>query len=113
MDGRTLKGKRKDVYALLKILKYTMDSDVKSYDAKYSVDMTFGNKEPSNIFGNALEEVLKHKNIRGHFNGSNVHPDLKKLGVTNIVLKDKEIDFQGNLGNIFFYLLILIDLIII
>ena len=98
MDEWTLQGKKKEVYALLKILKYAMDSDVKSYDAKYSVEMIFQNKEPSDIHGNALEEVLKHKNVRGHFNDSNVHPDLKKLGVTKIVLKANEIDFQCNLG---------------
>ena len=101
MDEWTLQGKKKEVYALLKILKYAMDSDVKSYDAKYSVEMIFQNKEPSDIHGNALEEVLKHKNVRGHFNDSNVHPDLKKQGVTKIVLKDNGIDFQGNLGNFF------------
>ena len=103
MDEWTLKGKRKEVYVLLKILKYAMDSDVKSYDAKFSVEMIFGCKDPSDIFGNALEEVLKHKNICGHFNESNVHPDLKKLGVIKIVVKDNEIDFQfqGNLGNSF------------
>ena len=92
------------MYALLKILKFAMDSDAKSYDAKYAVDMSFRNKEPSDIFGKALEEVLKHKKICGLFNGSNVHPDLKKLGVTEIRLKDNEVDFRGIL-NISFSLL--------
>ena len=80
MDEHTLEGKRKKVYALLKMFKYIMDSKAKSYDAKYSVEMVFRIKEPSDILGKALEEVLMHKNIRGLFNGSNVHPDLKKLG---------------------------------
>ena len=103
MDEDTLSGKRKEVYALLKILKYAWDvHQAKSYDAKYAVEMTFRIKDPSDILGNALEEVLKHKNIRGHFNDSNVHPDLKKQGVTKIVLKDNGIDFQGNLDNFFF-----------
>ena len=82
MDETTLKGKRKAVYALLKMFKYIMDSKAKSYDAKYSVEMIFKIKEPSNIFGQALKEVLMYKNIQGLFNGNKVHPDLKELGVT-------------------------------
>ena len=101
MDENTLKGKKKHLYVLLKIFKYAMDSEAKSYDAKYAVGMIFRNQEPSKIFGKALEEVLKHKNIRGLFNGSNVHPDLKKLGVTEIILKDNEADFRGILSNFF------------
>ena len=101
MDEDTLSGNRKAVYALLKMFKYIMDSKAKSYDAKYSVEMVFGNKEPSDIFGKALDEVLIHKNIRGLFNGSNVNPDLRKLGVTEIILKDNEVDFRGILRNFF------------
>ena len=101
MDEWTLKGKRKEVYALLKILKYAMDSDAKSYDAKYSVEMIFQNKEPSDMYGNALEEVLKHKNIRGHFNGSNVHPDQQNL---RLYSKPMRLTFKVN-SAIFLYLL--------
>ena len=101
MDENTLKGKKKFVYALLKMFKYAMDSEAKSYDAKYAVEMTFGNKDPSDIFGEALKEVLGHKNLRGLFNGSKVHPDLKELGVTDIILKDNEVEFRGILSNFF------------
>ena len=101
MDEHTLEGKRKKVYALLKMFKYIMDSKAKSYDAKYSIEMVFNIKEPSDIFGKALEEVLMHKNIRGLFNGSNVHPDLKKLGISEILLKDNEVDFRGIVSNFF------------
>ena len=51
MDVSTLRGRRKDVYVLLKKLKYAMDSDAKSYDAKYSVDMTIHSEDPSNSMG--------------------------------------------------------------
>ena len=102
MDEDTLEGKRRDVYALLKIFKYAMDSEAKSYDAKYAVEMTFGFKDPSDIFGKALkEEVLMHKSIRGLLNGSKVHADLKKLGITEIKLNDNDVDFRGILSNFF------------
>ena len=104
MDENTLKGKKKHVYALMKIFKYAMDSEAKSYDAKYAVEMTFGNKNPSIIFGEALVEVLEHKNLWGLFNGTNVHPDLKQLGVTEIVLKDNEVDFRGILSEFLYFL---------
>ena len=103
MDENTLKGERKAVYALLKILKYAMDSEAKSYDAKYAVEMIFGNQDPSDICGKALNEVLMHKNIRGLFDGCKVHPDLKELGVTEIMLNENGIYFRGILSN--FYLL--------
>ena len=102
MDERTLKEKRRYVYALLKIFKYAMNSEAKSYDAKYAVEMTFRINDPSNIFGEALKEVLMHKNIRGLFNGSNIHPDLKELGVTEIIFDDNEVYFRSILSN--FYL---------
>ena len=87
---------------MLKIFKYAMDSEAKTYDAKYAMEMTFGNKDSSDILGEALKEVLEHKNLRGLFNGSKVHPDLKELGVTEIILKDQEVDFRGILSNFLF-----------
>ena len=99
MDETTLLGKRKAVYALLKILKFAMDSDAKTYDVKYALEMIFKIKEPSNIFGHALKEVLMYKNIQGLFNGNKVHPDLKELGVTEIILKENEVDFRGIVSN--------------
>ena len=69
---------------------------VKSYEAKYAVEMTFQiNKKPSDIYGEALEKVMKYQNIRGLYDIYNVHPDLRELGVTEIVLQDNTVDFRG------------------
>ena len=97
MDQNTLKERRKKIYILLKIIKHLTDSPTKSYDAKYAVEMTFHhNKEPSEIYGNALAEVMNHRMIRGLYDLNNVHPDLRKLGVTGIVLHDNTVEFKGN-----------------
>ena len=77
------------------------EKKAKSYDAKHAVEMIFTNQEPYDIFGEALKEVLEHKNLRGLFNGTNVHPDLKKLVVTEILLKDNGADFRGILCSFF------------
>ena len=96
MDQDTLKERRKKIYILLKIIKFLTDSPIKSYDAKYAVEMTFQIKEPSEIYGNALAEVMNHRMIRGLYDLNNVHPDLRKLGVTGIVLHDNTLEFKGN-----------------
>ena len=96
MDQDTLKERRKKIYILLKIIKYFTDSPTKSYDAKYAVEKIFGNKEPSEIYGNALAEVMNHRMIRGLYDLNNVHPDLRKLGVTGIVLNENTLEFKGN-----------------
>ena len=102
MDQRTLSGARKNVYSLLKILKYVMDSKMKSYEAKYAVEMVFRNNNPSGICGEALKEVMSFKTIRGLIDTKSlcVHPDLKKLGVTEIELLDNYVDFKGILRKV-------------
>ena len=94
MDQDTLSGARKDVYVLAKIIKYATGSKAKSYQLKWAVDDIFLNKEPSeDNLGGALREVMEHPVVRGTFGG--VHDDLKKLGVTKVVVRDNEIDFES------------------
>ena len=97
MDQRTLEGARKDVYVLLKILKYATGSKAKSYECKYAVDLVLVNKEPdSEKLGVALREVLQFPTLRGKF--ASVHPDLGEMGVTKVEIQDNAVDFRGNLG---------------
>ena len=98
MDQDTLDGARKDVYVLLKILKYATDSKAKSYECKYAVDTVFYNNEPdSEKLGVALREVLQSPTLRGKF--ASVHPDLGNMGVTKVEIQDNAVDFRGNLDH--------------
>ena len=94
MDQNTLRGTNKDVYVLGKIMKYATGSKAKSYQLKWAVDDIFLNKEPSeDNLGGALREVMEHPVVRGTFGG--VHDDLTTLGVTKVVVRDNEIDFES------------------
>ena len=94
MTTHTFCGVRKDIYVLMKILKYVTGSSVKSYECKYAVHEVFKNKEPnSDKLGDALNEVMQFQTIRGQF--ESVHDDLKNYGVTKVVIGDNALDFVG------------------
>ena len=95
MNTQTLRGTRRQVYALIKVLKYLTGSSTKSYECKFAVHTVLINKEPTNI-GQAIRDVINYKNIRGKFNS--VHQDLKNLGVTKIEIGDNSLNFEGNLS---------------
>ena len=95
MDEQTLKGTRRLVYTLAKMVKYFTGSGAKSYECKYAVRLVLYNKEPAmDKLGEALRKVLNHPTIRGMFEG--VHKDLRKLGVTKVVICENGIKFEGN-----------------
>ena len=95
MKSNTLKGTKRDVYILAKMVKYFTGSGAKSYECKYAVDSVLYNKEPAmDKLGEALLKVLNHETIRGKFEG--VHKDLRKLGVTKVVICENGIKFEGN-----------------
>ena len=101
MDERTLRGANKDIYVLMKIMRYVMDSEVKSYDCKYAVEMFFGNNKASgDSLGKELKAVMEYKTLRGKFDDHNVHQELRKLGVTEIVLMDDQVHFKGIFKNL-------------
>ena len=94
MTTHTFCGVRKDIYVLMKILKYVTGSSVKSYECKYAVARVFSNKEPnSDKLGDALHEVMQFQTIRGKF--ESVHDDLKNYGVTKVLIGDNALDFVG------------------
>ena len=97
MDQNTLRGTRKDVYVLMKVVKYITGSSAKSFELKWIVDTIFSmNKAPArDKIGQALQAVMRHKTVRGKFGG--VHQDLKNLGVTAVVVGENEVEFVGKI----------------
>ena len=95
MQEQTLGGTRRLVYTLAKMVKYFTGSGAKSYECKFAVHNVLHNKEPTkDKLGEALLKVLNHETIRGKFEG--VHKDLRKLGVTKVVICENGIKFEGN-----------------
>ena len=95
MNEQTLEGTRRLVYTLTKMVKYFTGSGVKSFECKFAVRLVLHNKEPAvDQIAEALRKVLNHPTIRGKFGG--VHEDLRKLGVTKIVICENGINFEGN-----------------
>ena len=96
MDQDTLRGTKKDVYVLMKVVKYITGSSAKSFELKYIVDTIFMNRDPeSDKIGQALQEVMLHRTVRGRFGG--VHQDLQNLGVTAVVVAENEVEFVGKI----------------
>ena len=96
MNSLTLQGTNKQVYCLLKVLKYVTGSSAKSYQCKFAVHNVLSARDSTNDkFGQAIREVINYRNIRGKFNS--VHQDLKNVGVTKIEIGDKGLNFEGNL----------------
>ena len=96
MKDETLKGRKMDVYVLLKILKYCTGSPAKSYQMKYAVDRVFGNKsiDSTEDLGPALKMIIHYKTIRGKF--SSVHPDLAAEGITRVEVGEEGLHFIRN-----------------
>ena len=93
MDEDVLKGKKLDVYVLLKILKYCTGSSARSYQCKYAVRAVFTNKSVERVeeLGAAIKEIIQYKTIRGKF--SSVHPDLAAEGITRVEVGEEGLHF--------------------
>ena len=93
MDEQTLRGKKLDLYVILKIIKYCTGSSARSYQCKYAVNDLFTNKriESMEEVGTAIKEVIQYKTIRGKF--SSVHPDLAAEGITRVEVGEEGLLF--------------------
>ena len=96
MNDQTLKGKKLDLYVILKIIKYCTGSSARSYQCKYAVKDTFKIKriESMEEVGAAIREVVQYKTIRGTF--SSVHPDLATEGITRVDVEEAGLHFITN-----------------
>ena len=94
MKETTLQGTKKQVYILLKILKYCTGSSAKSYQCKFAVHNVLPNKIMSREkLAELIREVINYHTIRGMF--ASVHEDLTNLGVTKIEIGDNGLNFKG------------------
>merc|ERR1712106_937925 len=67
----------------------------KSFQLKWAVDTIFMNSSPDREkLGQALHQVMDHRTVRGMFGG--VHQDLQDLGITEVKVGDKEVEFVGS-----------------
>ena len=96
MNDQTLKGKKLDVYVLLKILKYCTGSPARSFQCKFAVDQAFTNKNIENTedVGVAIKETIQYRTLRGKF--SSVHPDLEAEGIAKVEVGEKGLHFMTN-----------------
>ena len=88
-----MKGRKLNLYLMLKILKYCTGSSATSYQCKFVIDHEFKNKniESMEELGAAIKEIIHCKTIRGKF--SSVHPDLATEGITRVVVGEEGLHF--------------------
>ena len=96
MSDDTLKGRKLDVYVLLKILKYCTGSSARSYQCKFAMNETFKNKSIESMaeLGASLKEIIHYQTIRGKF--SSLHPDLAAEGITRVEVGQEGLHFIRN-----------------
>ena len=83
---------------MLKILKLLLRtrSKVTSYTLKFAVEMALFNMKPTkDELSSCMEKVLKYSTLRDKFLFDEVTPELKKIGVKEIVIKEEGLEFVG------------------
>ena len=70
------------VYVVSKILRKCTSTDITSFKAKYA------------HYGQSLQRVMKYWTLTGKFTG--VHPELAKIGVTEVKVTDQGLEFHGD-----------------
>ena len=89
----TLRGRKREVYALAKMVKTFTSSSAKSIQLKMTVNDVLVNIAdiPSDDLGASLRSVLQYRDIRGQF--SSIHPDLRAEGFTRVEVTDQGLCF--------------------
>ena len=94
LTDRTLLGSKQRVYVLLKIIKLCTGSKVSSYQLKFAVDDRLANTNPDKIgMGEAIRKVMEYVTIKNRF--GSVHTDLAEIGITEVKVTDKGLQFVG------------------
>ena len=93
MKDYVLRGRKLEVYVLLKVLKFCTGSSATSYKVKFAVQQVFMNKEIESMdeLGGAIKEIIHYFTIRGKF--SSVHPDLAAEGITRVEVGEEGLHF--------------------
>ena len=105
-SGGTLSGNKRFVYVMMKILKKCYeDVNITSFKVsthsyfqsemtgifllqmKFAVDRSLeGRRYETDPIGPSLKRVLRYWTVRNKFEETRIHPDLKKIGVTSIIV---------------------------
>ena len=96
----TLRGRKLEVYVLLKLLKTLTKAPVTSYKIKWAVDEMLGrilNLSDDGI-GPAIREAMNHLSIRDTFVG--IHPRFQELGYIRIEVTDTGFTFVARNGKL-------------
>ena len=94
MSDQVLRGRKLDLYVILKMIKYCTGSSTRSYQCKYALSQVFKNKtyiETLEKEGAAIKEVIHYRTLRGKF--SSVHPDLAAIGITKVEVGEEGLYF--------------------
>ncbi len=100
MGENTLRGTKRQIYVLLKIIKFltqgkpkhSTSSKVSSYTLKFAVYNVLGNWAPKEAeWGAAIRAVLHHKTLRGRF--GSVSPALAAEGICRVEVGDRGLSF--------------------
>ena len=90
MRDETLDGVKKDIYVLVKILKYMTKAGVTSYQCKYGLDVAYEFHTPEKTdMGEAIREVINHPTLKGKFNS--LHKDLEEEGIKAVEVGEEGI----------------------
>ena len=91
---------RKDIYVLLKILKFCTGNSVKSYQCKFAIHEKDGGEnrvEEIEIGVASIKKVLLYRTLRGKF--SSVHPELRRLGIVKVEVGETGLHFLRDKGD--------------
>ena len=96
--SQTLAGWKLQVYVMLKILKLLLKtrSKITSYTIKFAVDQALVAMNPTkDELSSCMEKVIKYKTLRDKFLFDEVAPELEKIGVKAIAIKEDGLEFSG------------------
>ena len=98
LSEQTLHGLKRNVYVLIKILKFCTGSSTKSYQCKYAINHILNNRHDitSGEVGKAIQEVIHYHTLRGKF--SSIHPELRREGIDRVELGEEGLRFIRDTG---------------
>ena len=98
LNDNTLRGFKRNVYVLIKILKFCTGSSVKSYQCKFAISDILKNRDVIDVkeLGDLIKEVIHHHTIRGKF--SSIHPELRREGIIRVEVGKEGLHFIRDSG---------------
>ena len=92
LSVETLRGNKRDVYLILKILKLCTGAEVTSFKMKFAVERAlWDDKKGDKPLVTSLQRVLRYWTLKERF--SEVHPELRNVGVKRVEVTEKGLLF--------------------